>query len=133
MEISSTSNSKAETTGISPCGWASILSPLPCVTAGSRQTALYACPTALKGAAESFDTRWSSPAIRQGLLAGRAEGRTEGRLEGERTLLLRLITKRFGAIAPEIRRRLDSLPTDQFEEAGVRMLDATRIEDLFPQ
>lgn len=57
----------------------------------------------------------------------------KGRAEGQMALLLRLIEKRFGAITPETRKRLDSLDPKQVEQVGLRLLDARRIEDLFPR
>jgi len=59
------------------------------------------------------------PAIRQ----GRAEGQIE--------LLLGMIEKKFGVIPPRIHKRIASLKPNQIKTAGLRLLDAQRIEDLF--
>ncbi len=67
------------------------------------------------------------PAIRQ----GSEQGLERGRIEGQSILLLRLIQKRFGTIPPEIARHLAALKPAQLERAGLRLLDARRIEDLF--
>jgi hypothetical protein len=46
-------------------------------------------------------------------------------------LLTRQIEKRFGNIPPGIRKRISALKPAQLERAGLRLLDAERIEDLF--
>lgn len=53
------------------------------------------------------------------------------RAEGQLTLLTRQIEKRFGNIPPNIRKRIAALKPAQLERAGLRLLDAERIEDLF--
>ena len=55
----------------------------------------------------------------------------QGRAEGQLALLTRLIEKRFGSIPPGIRKRIAALKPAQLERAGLRLLDAERIEDLF--
>ncbi len=55
----------------------------------------------------------------------------EGRVEGQLTLLLRQIEKRFGPVPPLIREQIAALKPDQLEQAGLRLLDAPHIEDLF--
>ena len=79
------------------------------------------------------------PAIRQGraegLLEGRVEGqaagRVEGRIEGQAALLLRQMEKRFGRISRDIHKRIAALKPIQLERAGLRLLDAKRIDDVF--
>ena len=67
------------------------------------------------------------------VLRGRIEGRIEGRVEGQFALLLRQIEKRFGEIPPSVLKRITALPSSQVEIAGLRLLDAIDIEDLFTQ
>jgi hypothetical protein len=55
----------------------------------------------------------------------------EGRVEGQMELLLGLIEKRFGAVPPRVRKRLAALKPEQIKAAGLRILDAHSIEDLF--
>ena len=75
------------------------------------------------------------PLLRQGRAEGRVEGlvdgRIEGRVEGELALLRRLIEKKFGVISLRFRKRLEALKPAEIEAAGLRLLDATSIEDLF--
>jgi predicted transposase YdaD len=66
------------------------------------------------------------PAIRRGLQQGRAEGR----VEGERTVVLRLIEKRFGAVPAWARQRLVAMSGHEVEETALRLLDARSLEDL---
>jgi hypothetical protein len=70
-----------------------------------------------------MDNRVIGPAIRQGLRQGRVEGQVE--------MLLSQIEKRFGRIPPAVRERIAALKPLQLKRAGLRMLDAQRIEDLF--
>jgi hypothetical protein len=63
------------------------------------------------------------PAIRKGL--------AQGRMEGQLALPTRMIEKRFGNIPPAIRKRIAALEPAQLERAGLRLLDAECIEDLF--
>jgi Domain of unknown function (DUF4351) len=46
-------------------------------------------------------------------------------------LLLSRVKKSFGTISDETRSRLESLEPDQVEQVGLRLPDATRVEDLF--
>jgi uncharacterized protein DUF4351 len=55
----------------------------------------------------------------------------KGRAEGQMELLTGLIQRKFGVIPPRIRKRLDGLKPAQIQAAGLRLLNAERIEDLF--
>jgi hypothetical protein len=59
------------------------------------------------------------PAIRQ----GRAEGQVE--------MLLSMIQKRFGRVPATVAQRVAALKPAQLKRAGLRLLDAQHIEDLF--
>lgn len=61
---------------------------------------------------------------------GRQEGREEGRQEGEATLVLRLLTRRFGQMAPETRSQIQQLPIAQLEELGEALLDFLKVQNL---
>ncbi len=74
-----------------------------------------------------MDDEVFGPVLWQGL----QQGRQEGRLEGRHEMLLRLLEKRFGAIPEWVRSRLNNLSASDLDAAGVRLLDATRLEDLF--
>ena len=63
------------------------------------------------------------PAIRQGLVQGRAEG--------GKAILLSQIEKKFGTVTPSLRKQLETLDPDQTKTIALRLLDASRIEDLF--
>ena len=70
-----------------------------------------------------MDNKVVGPLLRQ----GRAEGRVEGQVE----MLLSQIEKRFGRIPPAVGQRIAALKPPQLKRAGLRLLDAQRIEDLF--
>jgi predicted transposase YdaD len=61
---------------------------------------------------------------------GVQEGRQEGRQEGERTVLRRLVEKRFGVLPGWAEERIGASSTAELEELSVRVLDAQSIEDL---
>lgn len=61
---------------------------------------------------------------------GREKGREEGRSQGELNLVIRLLTRRFGAVDETVRSRIASLPLPLLEDLGEALLDFTEIEDL---
>jgi predicted transposase YdaD len=84
-----------------------------------------------------MDNRVIGPAIRKGLaqgrMQGRVQGRVEGRVEGQVGILSSQIEKRFGKIQPAVGQRIASLKPAQLKRVALRLLDAQRIEDLFPR
>jgi len=66
------------------------------------------------------------PVLRRGLQQGRAEGR----VEGEQTVVVRQIEKRFGAVPPAARQRLEAMSAPELEEIALRLLDAGSLEEL---
>jgi Domain of unknown function (DUF4351) len=65
------------------------------------------------------------PRLRQALEEGEQRGE-----ERERRLLVRQIEKRFGPIPEWAQARLDAMSLDQLEETGLRLFDATTLEEL---
>ena len=57
-------------------------------------------------------------------------GRQEGRQEGEATLVLRLLTRRFGTLEPELRSQTSQLSIAELEELGEALLDFSSMQDL---
>lgn len=62
---------------------------------------------------------------------GRLEGRLKGRLEGEALALQRLLIRRFGSLPEWVQARLRSASADEIDTWLDRVLDATRLEDVF--
>jgi predicted transposase YdaD len=62
------------------------------------------------------------------ILQGRREGHQEGRCE----MVRRLLEKRFGPIPAWVEPRLAALSSSELDDAALRLLDATRIEEVFP-
>jgi predicted transposase YdaD len=77
-----------------------------------------------------MDHQLIGPAIRKGLRQGLEKGLEQGRQEGERTLILRLIARRFGPVSPAVRKRIEALPARKLERLGLRLLDADSLEEL---
>jgi Domain of unknown function (DUF4351) len=58
------------------------------------------------------------------------EGKQEGRQEGELTLVLRQLTRRFGAIRDGTRSQINQLPVARLEDLGEALLDFSSAADL---
>ena len=52
-----------------------------------------------------------------------AEGRTEGQQQGEAALVLRLLSRRLGAMPAEAESRIRALPVAELEALGEALLD----------
>ncbi|WP_101676311.1 Rpn family recombination-promoting nuclease/putative transposase [Alloalcanivorax mobilis] len=63
-------------------------------------------------------------------LVGVEQGVKRGRLDGERTLVLRLIQRRFGDVPAELRLRLEGASQDELERLADRVVDASCLDDL---
>jgi hypothetical protein len=53
-----------------------------------------------------------------------------GRLEGERTVILRQIDKRFGAVPEWAKARIETMSGSDLEKIELRLLDATDLNEL---
>jgi predicted transposase/invertase (TIGR01784 family) len=58
------------------------------------------------------------------------EGRQEGRQEGERSLILKLLTRKIGMIPPETQSQIEALSLEQLEALGEALLDFSQSADL---
>ena len=68
----------------------------------------------------------------KGITEGIAKGITEGIAKGEHKILSRQIERRFGKLTPELAKRLQALAEHELEQVGDRILEATCLEDVFP-
>ncbi|MEG3436205.1 DUF4351 domain-containing protein [Pannus brasiliensis CCIBt3594] len=59
-----------------------------------------------------------------------AEGLQQGARQGEASLIIRLLTRRFGALSLDIVDRIRSLPISRLDELGDSLLDFAGLEDL---
>ena len=69
----------------------------------------------------------------EGLEQGLEQGLERGLEKGQLGLLLKLVERRFGRVPATVRKRLEALKPVQLERAGLRLLDARRVEDLLPR
>ena len=67
----------------------------------------------------------------EGRNEGRAEGRAEGHAEGAAKLLRQLLTLKFGELDPATHNRIADASLDDLEGWCSRVLDATRLHDVF--
>jgi predicted transposase/invertase (TIGR01784 family) len=75
--------------------------------------------------------QWSQKLRQEGKIEGRIEGKIEGKIEGEAAVLERLLFKRFGPLTKATEQKLKTATLTQLEIWTDRILDATRIEDVF--
>ena len=61
----------------------------------------------------------------------RREGEKEGWKAGESSILLKLLTHKFGAIDGHTRRRIADASSDQLQNWAERTLTADKIEEVF--
>lgn len=64
------------------------------------------------------------------LQKGRAEGRVEGRAEGQVEVLLRQLTRRFGALPPDVQMRLRAASSEELDGMADRILDAQSLDEV---
>lgn len=68
--------------------------------------------------------------LQKGAQQGLQQGRQEGRREEAISLLVRLLTRRFGAVDSQLQERLQGLSLEQLEELGEALLDFKTAADL---
>ena len=61
---------------------------------------------------------------------GREEGLVEGQTKGQRTLVLRLLTRKVGPLAPELQARVAALDPEALLTLSEALLDFTSMADL---
>jgi predicted transposase YdaD len=71
-------------------------------------------------------TSWMEQGIEQGI----ERGIERGIEQGERSLILRLLTRRIGEVSPDLRSQIQSLSLKQLEALGEALLDFSQPDDL---
>ncbi len=61
---------------------------------------------------------------------GEQIGEQRGKQKGEATLILRLLTRRFGETSTELEQKIQTLSTTQLEDLGEALLDFSSQNDL---
>ncbi len=75
-------------------------------------------------------TSWMEEGIQRGRVEGRLEGRLEGRQQEAISMILRLLTRRLGAVDLLLQDRIQRLSLTQLEDLGEALLDFDRAADL---
>ena len=79
-------------------------------------------------------TRVYQDAYREALQVGENRGRQEGRLEGAREgklqTILRILSRRFGTLSPQLLNQITSLPTERLDDLADAVLDFQTLDDL---
>lgn len=76
------------------------------------------------------ETRFYQEAKADGLAEGRAEGQAEGRVEEGRSLIRRLLNRRFGELPAPLIAQVESLSLTQIETLAEALFDLQSIADL---
>jgi predicted transposase YdaD len=79
---------------------------------------------------ELRETRVYQEALDEGRQEGRQEGEQTGILKGEQAVILRLLTRRLGTIAPTTESQIRLLSLTQLEALGEALLDFSQPSDL---
>jgi predicted transposase YdaD len=66
----------------------------------------------------------------QGRLEGRLEGQKEGQLEGERKVVLKLLSRKLGALPTAVMEQLTNLTLADYEKLTLDLLDFQCLEDV---
>ncbi len=76
------------------------------------------------------ESPWYQEILREGEQQGEQKGRQEGRQEGERSLVLKLLHRRFGSLSPTLIAQVETLSVEQLEALGEALLEFTQLDDL---
>ncbi|WP_413166522.1 Rpn family recombination-promoting nuclease/putative transposase [Capilliphycus salinus ALCB114379] len=68
--------------------------------------------------------------LQQGIQQGVRQGIQRGRGEGEASLIIRLLTRRFGELPPQLPQQIRSLSLTQLDALGEELLDFTEIAEV---
>ncbi len=67
----------------------------------------------------------------EGVRQGRVEGEQQGLVQGERTVLERLLQRRFGILPTQVAERLRHASTTELETWAENVLDAETLDQVF--
>ncbi|MCY6490812.1 Rpn family recombination-promoting nuclease/putative transposase [Leptolyngbya sp. GGD] len=76
------------------------------------------------------ESPWYQEILREGERLGEQRGKQEGRQEEGRSLILKLLNRRFDNLSPEITAQVQAFSIEQVEALGEALLDFTQIEEL---
>ena len=72
---------------------------------------------------------YQSEFARRYVAQGKAEGKAEGNVEGRAALLMRLLSRRFGALPAETRARISTASVEELDAMGERLLSARTLDE----
>ena len=68
--------------------------------------------------------------LREGRAEGLEQGLIQGRTAGEKSLILKLLTRKLGTLSPNITTKVSVLSLERLESLGEALLDFTNVADL---
>lgn len=71
--------------------------------------------------------------VQQGMQQGIQQGLSQGEAKGERTILERLLKRRFGKLDASTRARLDNASTEELEQWAENIIEAGSLDEVFTQ
>jgi flagellar biosynthesis/type III secretory pathway protein FliH len=87
--------------------------------------------TMLAERVKDWKKQWQEEARKEGEEEGRKAGEMEGRKAGESTILVKQLTRKFGAMNAETERRIADASSDQLQNWAERILTADNIDEVF--
>ncbi|MEL7039775.1 MAG: DUF4351 domain-containing protein [Cyanobacteria bacterium J06592_8] len=84
----------------------------------------------LELATDSKQTRVYQEGLEDGRQQGLQEGLEDGRQQEGRSLILRLLTRKFGELSPQVRSQVESLSLEQLEALSEVLLDFSTLSEL---
>ena len=76
------------------------------------------------------ESPWYQEILKEGLEKGEKQGLQQGLQQGEVSLILRLLTRRFGSIDNSLREQIGQLSVFQLEALAESLLDFSSLADL---
>ena len=78
----------------------------------------------------TMELTWADKIEARGIERGLEQGRQQGRQQGEATLLMRLMTRKFGPLDAKVRQRIESADPQQLLDWGERFVTAQSIQEV---
>jgi uncharacterized protein DUF4351 len=76
-----------------------------------------------------FQSVWAREQLAEGVAQGVAQGRAEGEIRGRAALVMRLLTARFGHVAPQVDDRIQHASIAELDAIGERLLTARTLQE----
>jgi hypothetical protein len=79
---------------------------------------------------KEWTREWERQGLEKGMQKGMEQGLQQGLQQGEAAVLVRQLTRKFGELPPEARRRIESADAETLLSWSERVLDASKLDDV---